>query len=456
MSEWSTSQLGELAENISRPFKFSGKEKVIFINTGDVLEGKFLHNEYSLVKGLPGQAKKAIKKGDILYSEIRPGNKRYVFVGFDAEDYVVSTKFMVVKANDNILPEFLYLILTGRSCEQEFKIIAESRSGTFPQITFDSVSYYPVRYPEKTVQRRIVEIASSISKKIELNRQINQTLEKIAQAIFKSWFVNFEPVQAKIQAKQNGQDLERAAMRAISGKTDEQLDQLSPDQLQQLITTAALFSDELEESELGEIPRGWSVEEVGSYGKVITGKTPQKKIEGAYSSVGLSFITPTDIEDDVFVIHTNRFLTVAGVASVKKYCIPSGTICVTCIGSQMGKTIIASSDSYTNQQINSIIVDDDQVRNYLFLNLRGRRKEIFLIGSSGSTMPIINKSTFERLKVLTPRKDLVANFQNTTDSMFQTILANSEQSRTLIETRDSLLPKLVAGDLFVTQYQILA
>lgn len=207
---------------------------------------------------------------------------------------------------------------------------------------------------------------------------------------------------------------------------------------------------------MGEIPRGWSVEEVGSYGKVITGKTPQKKIEGAYSSVGLSFITPTDIEDDVFVIHTNRFLTVAGVASVKKYCIPSGTICVTCIGSQMGKTIIASSDSYTNQQINSIIVDDDQVRNYLFLNLRGRRKEIFLIGSSGSTMPIINKSTFERLKVLTPRKDLVANFQNTTDSMFQTILANSEQSRTLIETRDSLLPKLVAGDLFVTQYQILA
>lgn len=83
------------ADNISRPYKFKGKDKVIFINTGDVLEGKFLHSNYSKVKDLPGQAKKAIEYGDILYSEIRPGNRRFAFVDFDAKDYVVSTKFMV-------------------------------------------------------------------------------------------------------------------------------------------------------------------------------------------------------------------------------------------------------------------------------------------------------------------------------------------------------------------------
>ncbi|MBE0558476.1 MAG: restriction endonuclease subunit S, partial [Proteobacteria bacterium] len=102
MSEWQTMQLGDLAQNITRPFNFKGKQEVIFVNTGDVLEGHFLHANYSEVSGLPGQAKKKIEKGDILYSEIRPGNKRYVYVDFDPADYVVSTKFMVVKANEYI------------------------------------------------------------------------------------------------------------------------------------------------------------------------------------------------------------------------------------------------------------------------------------------------------------------------------------------------------------------
>ena len=93
--------------------------------------------------------------------------------------------------------------------------------------------------------------------KIQLNRQINQTLEEMAQAIFKSWFVDFEPVKAKIEAKANGQDPERAAMCAISGKTDAELDHLPPDQLAQLRATAALFPDELTDSELGLIPKGW-------------------------------------------------------------------------------------------------------------------------------------------------------------------------------------------------------
>lgn len=108
----------------------------------------------------------------------------------------------------------------------------------------------------------LVTLLSALDNKIELNRQINQTLEQIAQTIFNSWFVDFEPVKAKIAAKQNGEDPERAAMCAISGKTNEQLNQLSPEQFQQLATTAALFPDELEESELGEIPKGWEFRKV--------------------------------------------------------------------------------------------------------------------------------------------------------------------------------------------------
>ena len=108
---WRVGKLGEVAKNHSQTYNFKDKEKIIFINTGDVLNGDFLHNEYVSINTLPGQAKKRIAKEDILYSEIRPINKRFAYVNFDSNDYVVSTKFMIVRANHLILPRLLYLIL---------------------------------------------------------------------------------------------------------------------------------------------------------------------------------------------------------------------------------------------------------------------------------------------------------------------------------------------------------
>ena len=112
--------------------------------------------------------------------------------------------------------------------------------------------------PPKRNEKKIVSFAKAVDDKILLNGQINQTLEQIAQTIFKSWFVDFEPVKAKIEAKAVGRDPECAAMCAISGKLEPELDQLPPEQRQQLAATAALFPDELVESELGLIPVGWS------------------------------------------------------------------------------------------------------------------------------------------------------------------------------------------------------
>lgn len=138
-----------------------------------------------------------------------------------------------------------------------------------------------VRVPDITVQSETARILGDLDDKIELNRQINQTLEQIVQAIFKSWFVDFEPVKAKIEAKAAGRDPERAAMCAICGKLEPELDQLPPEQYQQLATTAALFPDELVESELGLIPVGWgglSLGEVTSY--LSRGISPKYTVDG--------------------------------------------------------------------------------------------------------------------------------------------------------------------------------
>ena len=129
----------------------------------------------------------------------------------------------------------------------------------FDSLKCVDIPKFEIKLPPMESQIKIAEIIGGIDKKIELNRQTNQTIEQIAQAIFKSWFVDFEPVKAKIKAMQNGQNPELAAMCAISGKTEEQLKRLDKEVLQQLRTTTDLFLDAFVESELSEIPEGWSV-----------------------------------------------------------------------------------------------------------------------------------------------------------------------------------------------------
>ena len=291
MSNWKEYTLGDISRNISRRFDFNAYPNVVFINTGDVLNNKFLHCDISNVKDLPGQAKKAIKKGDILYSEIRPGNERYLFVDKDLDNYVVSTKFMVIEPNINVvLPEFLFLLLISNETTEYFKMIAESRSGTFPQITFDSVSSLSLNIPDKETQQKILDIITPLDDKIELNTQINQTLEQTAQALFKSWFVDFDPVRAKVQALSDSLSLEQAelaAMQAISGKTPEELTALSqaqPDRYAELAKTAKAFPCEMVEvSNSIYIPKGWKIK---YFNEIIDtyidnrGKTPQIEKQG--------------------------------------------------------------------------------------------------------------------------------------------------------------------------------
>lgn len=134
---WEYRDLGEIVESHSKKHDFKKKE-LIFFNTSDILEGDFLHNNYMAVDSMPGQAKKSIRKNDILYSEIRPANKRYALVRIDAEDYVVSTKLMVIRLlSDEFKIERIYQYLTYPPFIEELHHAAEGRSGTFPQITFE-------------------------------------------------------------------------------------------------------------------------------------------------------------------------------------------------------------------------------------------------------------------------------------------------------------------------------
>ncbi|TBL77978.1 restriction endonuclease subunit S [Obesumbacterium proteus] len=182
---WLETKLSELVDTVSKTYPLKTVDEVIFLNTGDIENGNFLHANFSKVDGLPGQAKKSIRKGDILYSEIRPKNKRFAYVGFESNNYVVSTKLMVLRAKDGFHPFFAYFLLTLNQTIDELQRIAELRSGTFPQITFNELSLIKFILPSTGgVMERFVSLyLEPFFEKSSSNRQENELLVNLRETL---------------------------------------------------------------------------------------------------------------------------------------------------------------------------------------------------------------------------------------------------------------------------------
>lgn len=202
-------KLGELIESVSKTYDFSNKDSIIFVNTSDIFDGVITGKE-TKINELPGQAKKSIKHNDILFSEIRPKNKRFAMVtDIEPSNYVVSTKLMVLRnKKEKVLDtKYLYLYLTSPTIISYLQSEAESRSGTFPQITFkDNVSNIEINLPSLYEQHEVVRKIGTIINKIKLNKQINANLFKLSNIIFESIIQNEQPTIkfSKIATIQNG------------------------------------------------------------------------------------------------------------------------------------------------------------------------------------------------------------------------------------------------------------
>lgn len=178
MADWKELAVGDLCDTISDTYH-RNDEMVVLVNTSDVLEGKILNHQPVENKNLKGQFKKTFKKDDILYSEIRPANKRYAYVDFaGTEHYIASTKLMVLRPKkDRVLPRFLFAFLSSNHVLAELQHLAETRSGTFPQITFSSeLAPMPIALPDFNTQEKIVGMLSSIEWRIQNNNAINKNL----------------------------------------------------------------------------------------------------------------------------------------------------------------------------------------------------------------------------------------------------------------------------------------
>lgn len=341
-----------------------------------------------------------------------------------------------------------------------------------PSTSRDEFYHLPVLTPPRAEQDRIAGILKTLDDKIALNRKLNETLEGMARALFQSWFVDFDPVKAKLAGVRHERDPERACMAALSGKlriapgkpkpdtlddqlpTAEELDtaigeieSLSPSQQENLAQNAAHFSAAFQESELGLVPEGWEVKSVSDFGKVICGKTPSKKNNDFYGDE-VPFLKIPDMHGQVFAALTNDRLSRDGANSQKKKEIPPYSVCVSCIAT-VGKVAITCEPTHTNQQINSVVPNCKDALYYLYFTFLEMNKELHDLASGGSATLNLNTGNFSKIGVLEPTVKVLESFHYLVCDQFESILISQHQSRILAELRDTLLPKLLSGELTV-------
>lgn len=297
----------------------------------------------------------------------------------------------------------------------------------------------------------IAATLKSIDDKIDLNRRVNQSLEAMAQAIFKSWFVDFDPVKAKITAIQEGRDPLRAAMSAISGKSDVELDALPSAQYNPLAATAALLPNEMDESASWPVPKGWNLKALAQLtDKIGSGSTPRGGKE-VYLDDGVALIRSQNVYDSQFVWDGLARISDEAAAQLKSVTVQENDVLLNITGASILRTCVVEPDvlpARVNQHVAIIRAKTGVPPRFIHMHLLRPVIKGYLLGlNAGASREAITKAHIESLTLLTPDSPLLAAFQAATDPLFRQGQLLARQMRVLSELRDTLLPKLLSGEL---------
>ena len=362
----------------------------------------------------------------------------------EADFFVIDTAYYVVPKTDLDMRWLYYAI-------QHHKLGEIDDGSPIPSTTRAAVYVRELDVPPKDVQREMARILGSVDDKIAINRRINQTLEAMAQAIFKSWFVDFDPVKAKITAKQEGHDPLRGAMSAISGKPDAELDALPPEQYEQLAATAALFPDEMEESEFGDIPKGWAFQSAETLTEVGIGKTPPRK-EPQWFTEGEGDWRWVSIKDmgasGVFQQRSSEFLTADAVSRFNVRVVPDRTVLLS-FKLTIGRVAITDGPMVTNEAIAHFKLPSDPVISSEYLYLYLKSFDYSTLGSTSSIADAVNSKTIREMPITLASRDLIDRFTKSVTPLFEEIRNRQNETASLGATRDALLPKLLSGEIEV-------
>ncbi len=396
------------------------------------------------------------KPGDLIFTAAGTiGQVALIPFAARFEEYIISNKQMRVRLDLEKVDTFYAYYWF--SCPMMNAYIKRQDTGsTIPLINLSVLRALPIPLPPLQEQRTIATILKSLDDKIGINHQINQTLEQMAQAIFKSWFVDFEPVKAKIAALEAGgskEDALLAAMQAISGKGEAELTRLQaeqPEQYAELRATAELFPSAMQDSELGEIPEGWLTALSGDVIDVRDGTHDSpKRTDHGYPLVTSRHITSGTLRlDDAYLISKSDFEKVNQRSKVD-----NGDILLTMIGT-VGIPYVVN-DQNVNFAIKNVGLfktsKSKELSGFFYLLLKSDGMKAYLESRmAGTTQKYLSLKTLREIDFVLPSSQILAHFSQCIAPFFAMIQVNTEQTKTLCAIRNSLLPKLLSGELTVS------
>lgn len=291
-----------------------------------------------------------------------------------------------------------------------------------PTLNRNHVHPIKVRWPPIPDQRVIGAFLAALDDRITLLRETNATLEAIAQALFKSWFVDFDPTRAKQE-----------------GRAPEGMDE----------ATAALFPDGFEESALGLVPRGWGLSSLDDVSDVGIGKTPPRKEAHWFSEIDsdVRWVSIRDMgSSGAFLSETSEYLTTEAISRFNVRRVPGNTVILS-FKMTIGRVALTDGEMTTNEAIAHCKLTAQSPLSSEFIYLHLKQFDYSTLSSTSSIADAVNSKTVKAIPILLPSPAVVMAFQDTVHVVFDRIKTVQQQAQTLATLRDTLLPRLVSGQL---------
>ncbi len=352
----------------------------------------------------------------VLSRRCNPGETAFVPDGLE---FALGQNLVLLRADGTkVYPPFLRWLVRGPHWwEQIGKFL--NVGAVFDSLKCADVPNFRLRIPPMQQQRAIAHILGTLDDKIELNRRMNETLEGMARALFQSWFVDFDPVRAKAEGR----------------------DPSLPKPI------ADLFPDSFEDSELGEIPKGWRVGFLADCcERVQNGGTPRKDQPLFWTNGTIPWLTSGEVRQSI-VIETQNFVTSEGLARSSAKILPAMTTVVALYGATAGQVCLLAAEMCTNQACTGLI-PKPSFGPYVYLHTSSHVADLEN-QARGSAQQNLSQEIVSRLPTIIPDGRVLSAFEEITEFLFHKWILGLHESRTLAALRDTLLPKLISGELRV-------
>ncbi len=385
--------------------------------------GRFVSATRECIKNEARSKSVVVLPGDLIVSNsATPGLPKFMNI-----EACIHDGWLLLRNFKEVLPEFLYyVILNDRK-----KLVAKGSGSVFTNLKTEILKNHEILLPSVAEQRRIADVLGDIDDLLQKNAELTAGLEEIAQSIFKSWFVNFYPVRAKLAG------LKPAGMDEV---------------------TAELFPDSMEDSEGGPVPRGWRYLPANEIFDVGIGRTPPRKEPEWFcdGGEGVDWVSIRDMGTfGVFTDRTSEGLTAEALEKFRVPIVPKGTVLMS-FKLTVGKLCITNREVVTNEAIAQFRETPDSPIGSLFAYLSLSNLNMANLDSTSSIGTATNSAVVKAIKFLVPTENVHLAFKKLLSPTFDEIANLTAQSAQLVEIRDALLPRLISGELQIPEEMLVS